>query len=290
MEFVSGAFNVLYQFTDSFALLVLASLGLAVIFGMMGVVNLAHGELIMSGAYVTTFLANKGVALPLAILVAAVTAGIIGAVLERLIVHRLYGRLIDSVVATWGIGLVMSQGALILFGPSIPSVSTPLGSFTFAGSTYSWYRLVLGVCALVLLLLMYLLFMRTKYGVQARATIQSPEMARSLGIDTRRMYTLTFALGAALAGLTGGLYAPTTTVVPTFGSGFIVEAFVTVIVGGANVLIGTPLAGAILGGVNSLLAGSYGTFIARVGLLLATIVVIRVLPRGISGLVARGRS
>jgi branched-chain amino acid transport system permease protein len=290
MEFASGAFNVLYQFTDSFALLVLASLGLAVIFGMMGVVNLAHGEFIMSGAYMTTYLANKGAPLPVAILLAALGAGIMGAVLERLIVHRLYGRLIDSVVATWGIGLVMSQGALILFGPSIPSVSTPLGSFALGGSTYSWYRIVLALCALALLGLLYLLFMRTKYGMRARATIQNPEIAGSMGIDTRRMYTLTFGLGAALAGLTGGLYAPTTTVVPTFGSGFIVEAFVTVIVGGANVLVGAPLAGAILGGVNSVLAGSFGTFIARVGLLIATILVIRLLPRGISGLVARTRT
>jgi branched-subunit amino acid ABC-type transport system permease component len=126
--------------------------------------------------------------------------------------------------------------------------------------------------------------------VRARATIQNPEIAASMGIDTRRMYTLTFGLGAALAGLTGGLYAPTTTVVPTFGNGFIVEAFVTVIVGGANVLVGTPLAGAILGAVNSVLAGSFGTFIARVGLLIATILVIRLLPRGISGLVARSRT
>lgn len=290
MEFASGAFNALYQFTDSFALLVLASLGLAVIFGMMGVVNLAHGEFIMSGAYMTTYFANKGAPLPVAILLAALGAGIIGAILERLIVHRLYGRLIDSVVATWGVGLVMSQGALILFGPSIPSVSTPLGSFALGGSTYSWYRVVLALCALALLGLLYLLFMRTKYGVHARATIQNPEIAASMGIDTRRMYTLTFGLGAALAGLTGGLYAPTTTVVPTFGNGFIVEAFVTVIVGGANVLVGTPLAGAILGGVNSVLAGSFGTFIARVGLLVATILVIRLMPRGISGLVARSRT
>jgi branched-chain amino acid transport system permease protein len=290
MAFTSGAFNVLYQFSDSFALLVLASLGLAVIFGMMGVVNLAHGELIMSGAYITTSLANKGVPLPVAMLFAALGAGIIGSVLEILIVHRLYGRLIDSVVATWGIGLVMSQGALILFGPSIASVSTPLGSFALGGSTYSWYRIVLPLCALALLGLLYLLFMRTTFGVHARATIQNPEIAASMGIDTRRMYTLTFGLGAALAGLTGGLYAPTTTVVPTFGNGFIVEAFVTVIVGGANVLVGAPLAGAILGAVNSVLAGSFGTFIARLGLLIATILVIRLLPRGISGLVARGRA
>ncbi len=286
---LDGVFNAFYQYQVSFAFLVLSAIGLAVIFGMMGVINLAHGELMMLGAYITVGAARGGVPLPLAMLLAGVGVGLIGAVMEVLIVRRLYGRLLDSVAATWAVGLILSQGMLILTGPSIQGVASPLGSFKVGNTSYSWYRLVLGSAAVALLAALYLLFMRTRFGLRARATIQNPDIARALGVDTARMYTVTFALGSALAGLAGGLYAPTATVVPFFGTNFMVEAFVTVIVGGANVLVGSPLAAALLGAINAFLAQTWGLYIARVGLLVATIVVIRVLPLGMSGLVDRWR-
>lgn len=286
---LDGVFNAFYQYQDSFAFLVLSAIGLAVIFGMMGVINLAHGELMMLGAYITVGAARSGVPLPLAMLLAGAGVGLIGAIMEVLIVRRLYGRLLDSVAATWAVGLILSQGMLILTGPSIQGVASPLGSFKVGNTSYSWYRLVLGSAALALLVALYLLFMRTRFGLRARATIQNPEIARALGVDTSRMYTVTFALGSALAGLAGGLYAPTATVVPFFGTNFMVEAFVTVIVGGANVLVGSPLAAALLGAINAFLAQTWGLYIARVGLLVTTIIVIRVLPRGMSGLVDRWR-
>ncbi len=286
---LDGVFNAFYQYQVSFAFLVLSAIGLAVIFGMMGVINLAHGELMMLGAYITVGAARSGVPLPLAMLLAGVGVGLIGAIMEVLIVRRLYGRLLDSVAATWAVGLILSQGMLILTGPSIQGVTSPLGSFKVGNTSYSWYRLVLGFTAVALLAALYLLFMRTRFGLRARATIQNPDIARALGVDTARMYTVTFALGSALAGLAGGLYAPTATVVPFFGTNFMVEAFVTVIVGGANVLVGSPLAAALLGAINAFLAQTWGLYIARVGLLVATIVVIRVLPLGMSGLMDRWR-
>ena len=284
-----GVFNALYQFQVGFAFLLLSAIGLAVIFGMMGVINLAHGEFMMLGAYITTIVATKGVPLAVAMLIAALGVAIFGAIVEILVVRRLYGRLLDSVAATWAVGLILSQGMLILTGPSMQGVSSPFGSFTVGQTGYSWYRLVLGLVSLVLLALLYLLFMKTKFGLRARATIQNPAIAQALGVDTARMYTLTFALGSALAGLAGGLFAPTATIVPFFGTNYIVEAFVTVIVGGANALIGTPLAAAFLGAINAALGTKYGLYIGRVGLLLATIIIIRVLPNGISGLVDRWR-
>ncbi len=283
------AFNTFYQFQDSFAFLVLAAVGLTVIFGMMGVINLAHGELMMVGAYLTTWAASNGTPLALAVLLAAVGVGCIGAVMEVLIVRRLYGRLPDTLAATWAVGLILSQGMLILTGPSIQGVSSPLGSLQMGERSYSWYRLVLGAVAVVLLLLLYLLFMRTRFGVRARATIEKPDIARAMGVDTGRVYTATFALGCALAGLAGGLYAPTLVIVPFFGTNFVVEAFVTVIVSGGNVLVGTPVAGVLLGVVNAVLAQNWGTYIARVGLLVTTIIVIRLLPSGVSGLIDRWR-
>jgi urea ABC transporter permease protein UrtB len=286
---LNGVFNALYQFQVSFSFLLLSAIGLAVIFGMMGVINLAHGEFMMLGAYITTIAATQGVPLVLAIVTAALGVAAFGAIVEILVVRRLYGRLLDSVAATWAVGLILSQGMLILTGPSMQGVSSPFGSFTVGQTSYSWYRVLLGAISLVLLALLYLLFMNTKFGLRARATIQDPAIARALGVDAPRMYTMTFALGSALAGLAGGLFALTATIVPFFGTNYIVEAFVTVIVGGANALVGTPLAAALLGAINAVLGTQYGLYIGRVGLLLTTILIIRVLPDGISGLVERRR-
>ena len=133
----------LYQFCDNFSFLVLSAMGLSIIFGMMGIINLAHGEFIMLGAYITTFFATNGVPLPLAILFGAVGTGIFGFIIDRLIICHLYSRPLDSVVATWGISLVMCQGMRVLFGSSIAGTSTPLGSFTVDGTKYSIYRLSL---------------------------------------------------------------------------------------------------------------------------------------------------
>ncbi|MCD6032237.1 MAG: transporter permease [Thermomicrobiales bacterium] len=286
---MDGVFNALYQFQVSFSLLLLSAIGLAVIFGMMGVINLAHGEFMMLGAYITTIAGTHGVPLALAMLLGALGVGLFGAVMEIVVVRRLYGRLLDTVAATWAVGLILSQGTLILTGPSMQGISSPFGSFTVGATSYSWYRVVLGVVSVVLLAGLYLLFMKTKYGLRARATIQNPAIARALGVDTARMYTITFALGSALAGLAGGLFAPTATIVPFFGVNYIVEAFVTVIVGGANALIGTPIAAAFLGAINAALGTEFGLYIGRVGLLLTTIIIIRVLPNGISGLIDRWR-
>ncbi|MCC7023418.1 MAG: hypothetical protein IT338_11355 [Thermomicrobiales bacterium] len=285
-----GIFNALYQFQVSFAFLLLSAIGLAVIFGMMGVINLAHGEFMMLGAYITTIFATRGMPLAVAMLIAALGVALFGAIVEIVVVRRLYGRLLDSVAATWAVGLILSQGMLILTGPSIQGVSSPFGSFTVGAYNYSWYRLVLGIVSVVLLVLLYLLFMKTDYGLRARATIQNPSIAQALGVNTRWMYTLTFALGSGLAGLAGGLFAPTTTIVPYFGTNYIVEAFVTVIVGGANALVGTPIAAAFLGAINAFLGTNYGLYIGRVGLLLTTIIIIRVLPEGMSGLIDRWRA
>ena len=281
--------GLLYQFGDSFAFLVLCAAGLAVIFGMMGVINLAHGEFIMCGAYVTVATVGAGLPLAAAIACGALAAGAVGVVLERLVVQRLYGRPLDTIVATWGISLIASQGTLILLGPSMPGVGTPLGSITYGEFSYSVYRLVLMAVAVLLFVALWLAFNRTRFGLLARATIQVPHIAEALGVDTRLIYSLTFGLGAALAGLTGGLYAPTMTIVPTMGGTFVVEAFVTVVVGGADVFLGTAPAAALLGLVKSGLTSWHGQLFGQIGLLVAVILVIRVLPNGISGSLVRAR-
>ena len=276
-----------YHLADTIAFLILCSVGLAIVFGMMGVINIAHGEFIMLGAYVTTIASRWGVPLPVAMLLAILVTGLAGVLLERLVIRHLYGRLFDSIVATWAISLIAMQGMLILAGPSMTSVGTPLGDFSAAGYTFSTYRLVLISTAVALLGLVYLVFMHTRFGVYARATIQRPDIARALGLNVNAIYAVTFGLGAALAGLAGALYAPTMSIVPTMGSAFIVQAFVTVVVGGGEALVGTAPAAVALGLIQTALTAQYGTLAGQIGLLLTVIVVIRVLPSGISGWLKR---
>lgn len=290
MDVGTLAFSALYQFGDAFAFLVLSACGLAVIFGMMGVINLAHGEFIMCGAYVTVTAAHAGLPLPLAIACGAIVSAMVGALVELVVIRHLYDRPLDTIVATWGLSLIATQGTLIVLGSTMAGVGTPFGSFQMGGYSYSLYRLVLFFMALAVLAGLYALFNWTRFGVMARATIQVPHMAAALGVDTRLVYSLTFALGAGLAGLTGGLYAPTMTLVPTMGTTFIMEAFVTVVVGGADVFLGTAPAAAVLAIVKSVMTSWQGQLFGQIGLLVTVIIVIRVLPKGISGFLLRERA
>ena len=277
----------MYQFADVFAFLILSAAGLAIVFGMMGVINMAHGEFIMCGAYVTVGLVHGGVPLPLAQLGGVLAAAVIGVVVEVLIVRKFYSRPLDSLLATWGLSLVVTQGMLIVVGSSVAGIGTPPGSFTVGEYSFSVYRLVLFGGALAALALIYVIFMRTRFGVHARATMQNPRMAQSLGVRVGRIYGLSFGIGAGLAGLCGALYAPTMTLIPTMGATFIVESFVTVVVGGANVLLGTAPAGLLLAGVRTALNAWAGQIVGQIGMLLAVIIIIRLLPEGVSGFLTR---
>jgi branched-chain amino acid transport system permease protein len=273
----------LLQMADSIAFIILAAIGLTVIFGMMGVINLAHGEFIMMGAYITTLSVNVvGLPLPVAMILGALGTAAFGAIIERTIVRRLYGRLLDSMIVTFGLGLILTQGTRIIFGNSLQSIGTPFGNVP--GYTYSAYRVLLLLAAIAVLGGAYLVFTRTEFGIQARATIQDAETARTMGVDTDRMYTVTFAIGSGLAGLTGALYAPSATIVPGMGQSFLVESFVTVVTGGSTVLLGTTLAGGVLGTIDAIFSNLYGNFIGQIALLITAIIVIRLLPDGLTGL------
>ena len=280
----------LYQIADVFAFLVLAAAGLAIIFGMMGVINMAHGEFIAMGGYVTTYSYHAGVPLPAAVLLGAAACGVFGIFLERTIVRRFYHRPIDSLVATWGISLIMTQGALLVLGSGAPGVGTPFGSVSFGGASFSIYRLVLVVIAVAVLIGLYLLFMKTRFGRHSRATMQNADMARSLGVPVDGIYSATFGLGAALAGLAGGLYAPTMTLSPMMGVSFVIEAFVTVVAGGADVVIGIPPAALALALIKATATAVSGQVYGVMSLLIAVCLVVRLLPDGFTGWLIRRRS
>ena len=281
-----GAVYYIYQFLDSATFLIMAGLGMSIIYGMMDITNLAQGEFMMVGAYTTVLLVNN-VKMPfvIAVLGGTLVTTALGWVCDKLIFRRLYGRTMDSIVVSWGISILLCQLIYIIFGPDLPGITTPLGSIKIGNTSYSEYRLLLMVIAVVLIALVYALFKGTKFGLHSRATMQNREIASTFGVNTYRINSVTFMLGSALAGLAGSLYAPLMGITPTYGTNFLTEAFVTVIVGGTNPLAGTVLAGAGLGLVEGWLSILGGTFIGKIGILLIAIFSIRVLPKGFSGLV-----
>jgi branched-chain amino acid transport system permease protein len=283
------ALVVLIQVLYAIAGLVIISAGLAVIFGMMKVINLAHGEFMMLGAYAVVWTTSAGVNLWIAIfLIAPLTVGVIGVVLERLIIRRLYGRMIDTMLATWGLSLLLVGVVTSVFGNTTAGVSAPLGNFSIGTYSVSVYTLVIIAVAAVLGLVIRWVLLRTSWGLIARGTMQKPDMANALGISPGKVYSVTFALGAALSGLAGALLAPLTGVVPTMGAAFVAKAFITVIVGGPAILAGLVSASTLFGAINQLATFSTTPVFGEVALLLAAIILLRRLPQGITGRFFKG--
>lgn len=291
METLSAVAALLYQYADSIALLALAAIGLIIIFGMMGVINMAHGEMMMIGAYATSFSYYAGVPAAVAVVLGGLGAGLAGIVLERLVIRRFYGRLLSSLVATWGLSLLLSQGALLALGPQIRTVPTPFGSFALGDLSFSYYRVFLCLAALSSIAAVWILFQYTSFGIRARATMENPRMARALGTDTERIYALTFGLGTALAGIAGGLFALTATIGPFYGQSYTAQAFITVVVGGAaNIFSGLVASVLSLAAVKTVFMAQFNILIGHVAMLVLAIVVIRLMPAGISDWIEKRRS
>jgi branched-subunit amino acid ABC-type transport system permease component len=291
MDLAGQLVSYLYQYLDNAAFLILAAVGLILIYGMMGVINMAHGELMMIGAYVATLSFHAGAPIPVAVVLAGVSAGLAGVVIERLIVRHFYNQLLSSLVVTWGLSLIMSQGVLLLFGPSTMNMPTPLGSFSVGGFSFGVYRMVLFAVAVALIVGIWALFRFTSFGIKAHATMENPRMADALGIDTRRVYTITFGLGSALGGIAGGMFAMTAAISPFFGQSYTPMAFITVVLGGgANAVLGLAYAATYLAGVQTLTSNLFNQYIGYVSIMAAAFVALLVMPSGISDFVERRRT
>lgn len=282
MDFASV---LMIEILGSIAILVLISIGLAVVFGMMKVINMAHGEFLMLGGYVTIYGTNHG-GLSFwvsALILAPVVVGLVGLVLEWLVIRHLYGRMIDTMLATWGISLALIGGMTMLVGNTTTGISTPLPSLSIGAFSVSGYVVFLIALAAAIFGLLYVLFKLTTFGLLARATTQNADMVAALGGNPRRIYALTFGLGAALAGLGGAALAPLTGVIPTIGAAYIAKAFITVISGGSAVIAGNLSASVLFGTVGQFFTYLYTPVIGEVALLLTAVVLIRILPQGITG-------
>jgi len=281
------------------SVLLLAAIGLAITFGVMGVINMAHGEMVMIGAYVTfvvqelirtsapgLFDYSLFIALPLAFL----TSGLIGIAIERGVIRWLYGRPLETLLATWGISLVLQQAVRSIFGPTNREVGNPdwmSGAFEFGQMTVTYNRLWIVVFAVLVFAGLMLVLKKTPFGLYTRAVTQNRRMAASMGIRTPWIDALTFGLGSGIAGIAGVALSQIYNVSPNLGQGYIIDSFMVVVFGGVGNLWGTLVGAMTLGVVNKFLEPYAGAVLAKILVLVFIILFIQKRPRGLFALKGR---
>jgi urea transport system permease protein len=282
------------------SVLLLAAIGLAITFGVMGVINMAHGEMVMLGAY-TTFVVQEiirthypglfdwslAIAIPLAFLV----AGLVGVAIERGIIRFLYGRPLETLLATWGLSLVLQQAVRTAFGPTNREVGAPSwmsGAFEVGGITITYGRLWIIVFTLAVFGALLALLRFTRLGLEMRAVTQNRAMAASMGIRTARIDALTFGLGSGIAGIAGVALSQIDNVSPNLGQGYIIDSFMVVVFGGVGNLWGTLVGAFTLGIANKFLEPYAGAVLGKIAILVLIILFIQKRPRGLFAL--RGRA
>jgi urea transport system permease protein len=245
---------VILNILNSISLLFITSLGLAIVFGLMGVVNLAHGEFIMMGAYTVFVFSSFGLSPWVGIVLAPIVVGIFGLIVERLLIRKLYGSITKSILATFGLSIVISQAVEFIFGKGFKPIPEFMPqSVSILGTGFPLYRLLIIIIAIVLFLLLFFIQRKTNLGVTILAVIENPGLASSLGINTNRVYQGTFIVGSALAGLAGAILAPLVVVHANMGLDYIINTFLAVLVG-AGSLIGLAGSASLLGGSGSLVS------------------------------------
>ena len=280
------------------SILLLAALGLAITYGLMGVINMAHGELLMIGAYTTYAVQGFFRGSPFfdwylaaAIPASFVIAALVGMALERSVIRWLYGRPLETLLATWGISLVLIQAVRTIFGAQNVQVENPAfmsgGIALFSNVVLPWSRIWIVAFAVCVLVLVYLLFRRTRLGLYIRGVTQNRDMAACVGVPTARIDTWAFGLGSGIAGLAGCALSQLGNVGPDLGQAYIVDSFLVVVFGGVGQLAGTVYAALVLGFANKLLESWSGAVLAKIALLVFIIVFIQRRPQGLFALKGR---
>jgi urea transport system permease protein len=299
LAFWAAGQNVVYGLSLG-SVLLLAAIGLAITFGVMGVINMAHGEMVMLGAYVTfvvqewirsnnpaLFDWSLAIAIPLAFLV----AGAVGVAIERGIIRFLYGRPLETLLATWGLSLILQQAVRTVFGPTNREVGAPgwmAGSFELGQLSMTWNRLYIFIFSLTVFALLLFVLRFTRFGLEMRAVTQNRPMAASMGIRTGRVDALTFGLGSGIAGMAGVALSQIDNVSPNLGQSYIIDSFLVVVFGGVGNLFGTLVGAMSLGIANKFLEPYAGAVLGKIVLLVLIILFIQKRPRGLFAL--RGRA
>ncbi|WP_022954618.1 urea ABC transporter permease subunit UrtB [Leucothrix mucor] len=273
------------------SVLVLAAIGLAITFGVMGVINMAHGELIMIGAYTTYSIQHyilpnyPGIALVLSIPAAFIVAGLVGIVIEKTVIRHLYGRPLETLLATFGISLILQQAVRSIFSPLNRSVEAPSW---MSGSiqvnevlSLTLNRMYVIAFCLVVFTALFLVLKKTSLGLQVRAVSQNRGMARAMGVKASKVDAMTFGLGAGIAGIAGVALSQLTNVGPNLGQGYIIDSFMVVVFGGVGNLWGTLISGFTLGVANKFMEPWAGAVLAKILVLVFIILFIQKRPRGL---------
>ncbi|MEW6638872.1 MAG: urea ABC transporter permease subunit UrtB [Pseudomonadota bacterium] len=267
------------------SILLLVAMGLSIIYGSMGIINLAHGEFVMLGAYTAwLFQTYCGLGLLASLVPIFIVVAVIGWVIERYVLSLLNNRPLDTILATWGVGIMLQQGVRLLVGSELRYVQLPpsmADSMEIFGLAVSSYRVFLFFASLLLFAATWALMNRTTVGMKLRAIMQDRSVAASFGINAKRVYALTFAYGAGLAGLAGALVSPLKSVSPDMGTGYVVDAFMVVVLGGVQSLAGTVFSAFILGELSGGIAFLQNDTVAKAIVLLAIVVLIRFRPEGL---------
>ncbi|MET3911466.1 urea transport system permease protein [Bradyrhizobium sp. S3.3.6] len=281
------------------SVLLLAAIGLAITFGVMGVINMAHGEMVMIGAY-TTFVVQEVIrtrypalfdySLLIAVPLAFLVAGAIGVVIERSIIRFLYGRPLETLLATWGLSLVLQQAVRTMFGPTNREVGNPSwmsGAFDLGQITITYNRLWILVFTLAVFMILLAMLRYTALGLEMRAVTQNRRMAASMGIATSRVDALTFGLGSGIAGIAGVALSQIDNVSPNLGQSYIIDSFMVVVFGGVGNLWGTLVGAFTLGIANKFLEPVAGAVLGKIAILVLIILFIQKRPRGLFALKGR---
>lgn len=264
------------------SILMLVALGLAIIYGLMGIINLSHGEFVTIGAYTLFTVQAAGGSFWLALIVAPLVGYLLGTVLEVTVIRRLYDRPISTILATWGLSLILQQAIILTYGAAPRPVIAPFeASVHLLGTTYPAYRLFLIVFAFVVIAGCVLAFRKTPFGLDVRAVIQNAGMAQALGVNADRVYRRAFASGAALAALAGVLIAPLVAVTALMGVNYLARSFFVVLVGGAGSIPGVLAGSAFVGGLESLLSTTVPITVAQASVLILAVVIVRFRPQGL---------
>ena len=283
-------FVILVEILYAIASLALISAGLAVVFGMMKVINFAHGEFMMLGGYTTITAVNLGINVFVAMLIIApLIVGLIGLIVERLIIRHLYGRLVDTMLATWGLSLLLVGIVSTIFGNTTTSITTPISGFAVGDYQVNGYNFFIISIAAILLVAMSVLLKTTRLGLIARGTMQRSETAAALGYSPNRVYMATFFCGSALTGLAGAVFAPLVGLVPTSGSAYLAEAFITVVAGGPALIVGLLSSATIFGAINQIVTFASTPVLGEVAILIAAVIILRLIPQGITSRFFQGR-
>lgn len=287
---VYGFLETLFFGLSLGSVLVLAAIGLAITFGVMGVINMAHGELIMLGAYTTYVIQQAmpeliGVSILLAIPVAFIVSGLVGILIERTVIRHLYGRALETLLATFGISLILQQAVRSIFSPLNRSVVTPewmSGSLEINSVlSLTYNRLYIIFFCLLVFLALFLILKKTSLGLQVRAVTQNRTMARAMGVRSSWVDAMTFGLGSGIAGVAGVALSQLTNVGPNMGQSYIVDSFMVVVFGGVGNLAGTLISGFSLGIANQFLEPWAGAVLAKILILIFIILFIQKRPRGL---------